>query len=173
MANGKFETAFFSVRLKLFEFFFKLWDRIETLKWLYEKIETARHTQLLKKRDWETREIQLKFYKTCNFFRRPFWRGCQNVSHQLTTVLSQDFNPHQMITLARQTGYWYLEIKKYIIYICMHLCSASQRGNQNFEAWVARAPCPFERQTGSLANLLFCLQTNLDTVTVCYIYVII
>ena len=69
VVNGKLETlrdgetiAFFSARPRLFEFL-----NCETLKRLCEKIESARHTELLKKRDCETREIRLKFCETCNF----------------------------------------------------------------------------------------------------------
>ena len=62
VANGKFETlqdgktSIFSASPRLFDF---LDCKIETQRWLHEKIETARPAELPKKRDCETCEIQL------------------------------------------------------------------------------------------------------------------
>ena len=77
--------ASFSVRLRLLEFLncetkLRLWNGFA------KKIETARHTEPLKKRDYKTREIWLKFCKTCNFWK-TIWRPIWSISQSLCYVL--------------------------------------------------------------------------------------
>ena len=93
MANGKFETlrdgkTSVSVRPRLFEFL-DCETKIETPKRLCRKIETATHTEPLRKRDCETCEIRLKFSETHIFLktiRHP--SGCRWASNIILLLFS-------------------------------------------------------------------------------------